>query len=71
MLTEVEFNELKSVMATITTHIPEHQTGYIWDMYNKVDGNHGSRPCTCSSAAKYWKAAVDTLNNYIKQNDNR
>jgi hypothetical protein len=40
-------------------------------MYNKIDGNHGGRPCTCSSAAKYWKAAVDTLNNYIKVNDNR
>lgn len=66
MLSEIELNELKSVLNTITTHIPEHQAGYIWDMYNKIDGNHGARPCMCSSAGKYWKAAVDTLNEYIK-----
>jgi len=71
MLTEEEFNQLKSVMDSITTHIPEHQTGYIWDMYNKIEGNHGARPCLCTSAGKYWKAAVDALNNYIKVNDIR
>lgn len=71
MLSKEEFDQLRSVMDTITTHIPEHQTGYIWDMYNKIDGNHGARPCMCSSAAKYWKAAVDTLNNYIQTNGNR
>jgi hypothetical protein len=68
MLSQEEFNGLKEVLSTITTHIPEHQAGYIWDMYNKVDGNHGSRPCMCGSAARHWKAAVDSLNNYIKKN---
>lgn len=66
MLSSEELNHLKEVLGTITTHIPEHQAGYIWDMYTKIDGNHGSRPCMCSSAAKFWKAAVDTLKNYIK-----
>ena len=66
MIEGKELEDLKEVLASITTHIPEHQAGYIWDMYNKIDGNHGARPCMCSSAGKYWKAAVDELRNYIK-----
>jgi hypothetical protein len=69
MLTKEQFIELREVMNTITTHIPDHQTGYIWDMYNKIDGNHGGKPCTCSSSARYWRAAVDTLKNYVKSNN--
>lgn len=69
MLSPEELNELKEVMSGITTHIPEHRMGYIWNMYNKVSGNsHGPQPCACSSAAKYWRAAVDELNSYIKSN---
>jgi hypothetical protein len=68
MLSEEEFKELREVLNTITTHIPEHQAGYIWRMYNKVGGDHGGQPCMCSSAAKHWKAAIDYLNNYIKKN---
>jgi hypothetical protein len=66
MLSEEELKELKEVLAGITTHIPENQAGYIWRMYNQVGGDHGAQPCMCSSAGKHWKAAVDTLNNYIK-----
>jgi uncharacterized protein YchJ len=68
MLSELELKELKDVMSTISTHIPEHQAGYIWTMYNKLGGDHGNQPCMCGSASKYWKAAVDFLNDYLKKN---
>lgn len=69
MLSPEEYNQLKEVMSGITTHIPEHQLGYIWNVYNKVSGdNKGPQPCACASAAKYWRAAVDELNTYIKNN---
>lgn len=67
-LSKEEFNELVNVMNTITTHIPEHQMGYIWKTYNRIAGDHGPQPCACSSAAKYWRAAVDELNLYINAN---
>lgn len=69
MLSPEEYNQLKEVMSTITTHIPEHQLGYIWNTYNKVSGdNKGAQPCACASSAKYWRAAVDALNLYLKEN---
>lgn len=66
MLSEVELNELKEVLENITTHIPENKAVYVWDTYTKISGDKGPRPCMCSSAGKYWKAAVDELRNYIK-----
>ena len=66
-MSEQELKELKEVLSTITTHIPEHQAGYIWSQYKAVTGgDKGNQPCMCGSAAKYWKEAIDTLRNYIK-----
>ena len=66
MLSEEELKELKDILETIVNHIPEHQASYVWRTYNKIAGDHGPQPCMCNSAAKYWKAAVDELRNYIK-----
>lgn len=69
MLSPEELIELKETMSGITTHIPEHKLGYIWNSYNKISGgDKGPQPCACSSAAKYWRAAADELNLYIKNN---
>lgn len=69
MLSSEELQELKETMSGITTHIPEHKMGYIWKTYNRISGdNKGPQPCACASAAKYWRAAVDELNLYLKEN---
>jgi hypothetical protein len=69
MLSSEELQELKETMSGITTHIPEHKMGYIWNTYNRISGdNKGPQPCACASAAKYWRAAVDELNLYLKEN---
>jgi len=69
MLSLEELQELKETMSGITTHIPEHKMGYIWNTYNRISGdNKGPQPCACASAAKYWRAAVDELNLYLKEN---
>ena len=65
-MNEEELKELKEILSTITTHIPEHQASYVWRMYSKVAGDKGNQPCMCGSAAKYWKQAIDTLRNYVK-----
>ena len=69
MLSSEELQELKETMSGITTHIPEHKMGYVWNTYNRISGdNKGPQPCACASAAKYWRAAVDELNLYLKEN---
>jgi len=69
MLSPEELKELKEVMDGITTHIPENRMGYVWNKYNRISGgNKGPQPCACSSAAKYWRMAVDELRAYVKNN---
>jgi len=50
-MSEEELKELKEILSTITTHIPEHQASYVWRMYSKVAGDKGNQPCMCGSAA--------------------
>ena len=70
MFSQEELIELKEVVDGITTHIPEHRMGYIWNNYNKImGGKAGAQPCACGSAAKYWRAAVDELRAYVNTNE--
>lgn len=64
-LNEVELTELKSVLSTITTRIPENKAGYIWNTFNHIRGLHESQPCMCQSSAGHWVRAVEALRNYV------
>jgi hypothetical protein len=44
LYTPEEYKELKEVIDGITTHIPEHRMGYIWNNYNKITGNSNHVP---------------------------
>jgi hypothetical protein len=65
--TEAEFNELKSVMETILTHIPHDKMGWIWSNHNKILNTNETQPCACGSASSHWIRAVDTIRNFIKK----
>jgi hypothetical protein len=69
MYSTEELNELKEVLEGISTHIPEHKLGYIWNNYNKLQGGKaGPQPCACSSASKYWRQAINDLKAHVKSN---
>lgn len=63
--TQMEFNELKSVLAGITTHIPNDKMSWIWNNFKKVTNSNESQPCSCGSAAGHWKRAVETLREFV------
>ena len=63
--TKEEYDTLKSILDTITNHIPTDKAGWVWNTYKRLNPEGGSQPCQCGSAASYWKNAVDTIRNYI------
>ena len=63
--TEMEFNEVKEVLANITTHIPSDKMSWIWNNYKKVTNSTEPQPCSCGSAAGHWKRAVETLRDFV------
>lgn len=69
--TNEEFKEMVEFLQTITTHIPEHQAGYVWNNYKKISGDHSNQPCMCGSAAAHWRRAIETMREYVKTNSDK
>ena len=61
----VEYVELKSIMDSITTHIPNDRMDWIWNNHNRINKTNESKPCSCGSAAGHWKRAAETIRNFI------
>lgn len=67
IFTPLEWQELKNVMSSIHHRIPESQMGNVWNWYQRIEKTNSPQPCSCQSSAKYWVAAVNTINNFIKE----
>ena len=63
--TEDEYKELKTVMDTITSHIPNDRMDWIWNNHNRIMKINEPKPCSCGSAAAHWKRATETIRNFI------
>ena len=61
-----EIATMRERMSSFTDYIPTNLAGWIWNTYKKIKGTEEKQPCTCGSAAKHWKKAVDTINSFLK-----
>lgn len=66
---EVEYLELKSIINSITTHIPTDRMGWIWDNYKRITKSTEPQPCSCGSAAGHWRRATDTIRNFVENTE--
>jgi hypothetical protein len=64
--TEQEYFDLKNLMGTVKDYIDPNQVHPIWNAYNKITGNNGPAPCTCTP--RKWIDAVNEIRNFISQN---
>jgi hypothetical protein len=64
-----EFQKLKSVVDSITTHVPTNHTTYLWSSFNIIRGMSERQPCNCGSAANHWRRAVEGLKEWIKERE--
>lgn len=69
--TEEEYNELKSVIKDISTHIPTDRMGWVWSNHNKILKINEPQPCSCGSASTHWIRAVSTIRDFISQIESR
>ena len=63
--TEAEYKELKEIMNTITTHIPNDRMGWVWGNHNRILKTNEGQPCSCGSASGQWIRATETIRNFI------
>lgn len=65
--TQAEYVELKSIMDTISSHIPNDKMDWVWGNHNRILSTNEPRPCSCGSAAGLWIKAAGTIRNFIAQ----
>ena len=64
-----DYQFFKRELAGITNFLPEHLMTRFWTAYNVIRGKHETQPCGCASAGKYWGAAVEALQKWVKEHD--
>jgi hypothetical protein len=67
---EENFNKLVGILDKITSHLPEQDAPFIWNMYNDTRGVNERQPCTCGSSGKYWGEAIQHLKAWVKEKMN-
>lgn len=67
---EDEVKEIREKMNSISDRIPNHLAGFVWNTYRNIKGSNEKQPCSCGSAARHWRKAVDTINSFLKEYDN-
>jgi hypothetical protein len=67
---EENFNKLVGILDKITSHLPEHDAPFIWNMYNDTRGVAEKQPCTCGSAGRYWGEATQHLKSWVNERKN-
>jgi len=61
-----EFQTLKGILDSITSHMPEQHAPYIWSSFNKIRGAQEPQPCTCASSGGHWGRAIGELRTWVK-----
>lgn len=64
--TTEEFKELKRVIDSISTHIPNDRMGWIWSNHNKINKTNIPQPCSCGSASAEWIRATETIRGFVR-----
>ena len=65
--TEAEYIELKTILESISTHIPNDKMGWVWNNYKMVAKTNEPQPCSCGSAAGHWRRAVEGLRDFVNK----
>ena len=63
---EEELQQIKLNLDRITDRIPNDLASWVWNTYKDITGSRENQPCSCGSAGKHWRKAVDTIREYVK-----
>lgn len=64
---EENYNKLVLVISKVSSHLPENDAPFIWNMYNDTRGVNERQPCTCASSGRYWGDAVSHLRLWLRE----
>jgi hypothetical protein len=65
--TEAEYIELKAIIDSISTYIPNDKMGWVWGNHNRILRTNEGQPCSCGSASSHWIRATQTIRDFVKK----
>lgn len=60
-----ELEQIKINLERINSHIPNDLASWVWNTYKHITGSNENQPCSCGSAGKHWRKAVDAIREYV------
>ena len=66
-LSEENVNRLKEVLSRVSSHLPEAEAPFIWNMFNDIRNAREPQPCTCASSGAHWGRAISELRLWMRQ----
>ena len=65
--TKEEFENVKKIVAEVTTFIPRNYMNPIWESYRAITHTTEPTPCACKSSSRHWARAMDTLRKFVNE----
>ena len=66
-LSEEQVTKLRAVLEKVTSHLPEAEAPFIWQMFNAVRDAREPQPCTCASSGAHWGRAISELRLWMRE----
>ena len=66
-LSEEQITKLRAVLEKVTSHLPEAEAPFIWQMFNAVRDAREPQPCTCASSGAHWGRAISELRLWMRE----
>jgi len=62
-----EVDRLREILKKITSHLPEGDAPFIWNVFNGVRDAREPQPCTCASSGSLWGKAIAHLRLWMRE----
>lgn len=65
-LSQEDVDKLRSILEKITSHLPEGDAPFIWNVFNAIRDAREPQPCTCASSGAHWGRAISELRLWMR-----
>ena len=65
-LKKEDYEKLITILEKVTSHLPEHDAPFIWNMFNDIRNAREPQPCTCASSGAHWGRAISELRLWLR-----
>ena len=66
----LEPNAVKERILKIGSQLKERDAKWLWSVYMQIIDKSHPQPCLCPSSARQWSAAMNRIQEWLRENEN-